>query len=308
MNENIYPRTLEFYWSRIQFPGNVQTIYNANAKNLLKYYEIALKNIHSRFRLQKFESTSGDFGQGIKTFVDGVYQFDDGSSCCYWCLPWFGYSVSVGDMKNPSLQTISSIVENAMILLWLNGISLWQCLKPSTSPDNLLGYDITALVSYSRHLLATCCFFYGKHIKYSKNKLKVEDFLKMCTMDMFERLTVSNDANYNKNGILISVVERNKINFKAKFGHGKKDTPIRVTIGGKDRRENHSISMTKYGVDVDRQILRLSYEYSVREITKILNEEGISISKSTVERRIQRIKASKNYGAISHVDEVLSQL
>ena len=127
-------------------------------------------------------------------------------------------------------------------------------------------------------------------------------------MDMFERLTVSNDANYNKNGILISVVERNKINFKAKFGHGKKDTPIRVTIGGKDRCENHSISMTKYGVDVDRQILRLSYEYSVREITKILNEEGISISKSTVERRIQRIKASKNYGAISHVDEVLSQL
>lgn len=291
--DRLYPNDFEFFWGKVRF-NLKSSSYFANTVTLRKFYEASLKNMDSKMRLTRFEFDKNDYGGRTYTIIDGVIASDDGVYPI-WTLPWHNYLISVGENSNPSNKNVSSVVENAIILLWLNGMALTYYLQPSENYDSLIGMEFSSLIYFTRHLLSACCFFYSNHILFStRTKVSIELFLRLCAANFYQRLTTYEYANENINGIIDSVLERNKINFRSRYGHGKTSSPVRVTVGNATRGEKHSITMTKYGKDIDEMIRFYYPSCTIRELTKFLNDEGIDISKSTVSRRIKQMNLSKN--------------
>lgn len=223
------------------------------------------------------------------TFKDGVYYSPSGMEIVYWTLPWFGYQMSVNNNTNHTSENINSIVENAMILLELNDVHLPNYITTDIYRYDWLGYDSEGLVLYTKCLMTACCFFYEKHRKTSKDAISIDYLLFLCVHNLYERLTSNSDRKTCISSILKELHERNVKNFRSKYKQND-DRPVTVTLGECSKMERHSISMTKYDKSIDKKIEELYKDYSVREITNILNEEGIMISKSTVSRRISQNK------------------
>ena len=104
-------------------------------------------------------------------------------------------------------------------------------------------------------------------------------------MNLYQRLYCQGSIEERINAIRKAVFERNKENFISRYGHTH-------TIGNSiGKKEKQSLSMKKYGEEVDQRIFELSvaYKMSIREIVKTLKEEGINISKSTIQRKLQKI-------------------
>lgn len=277
----------DYFWTRVRF-NLASSNYYANPKTLEMFYRASLKRIGSDFRLLKFQMNCNDYGGRTITFTDGL--FSDGRDLhIFYVLPWFAYKVHISQSSQATAKNISSIVENALILMMMNGFNVQGFLRESSYCDNINGYEPQSLIYLTRHLLSTCCFFYSKHFGYGKDKVKIERFLYLCCCNFFYRLSSQETISASINYLIRAVLTRNRTNFRALYGKGK-DGPVKMTVGSIDKGTRHSISMTKYGDDVDKRIESLYKEKSVRDITKILNEDGISISKSSVERRIKKIQ------------------
>ena len=273
----------EYFWTKVQFPLK-STKYYANSKTLERFYLATMRSLNSPARLLKFEMKDEDYGNRTITFKDGV---DIDESLVFLTLPWFGYKISVVSSTQASSKNISSIVENAIILMCLNGwiedFADW--LKPSYYIDDPLEYQQEGLIWFTKYTLAACCLFYAKHFQYNKDKITIERFLYLCSMNLYQRLYCQGSIEERINAIKKAVFERNKENFISRYGHTH---TVGSSIG---KKEKQSLSLKKYGEEVDQRIFELSvaYEMSIREIVKTLKEEGINLSKSTIQRKLQEI-------------------
>lgn len=223
------------------------------------------------------------------SFKDGLYNTPSGKEIVYWTLPWFGYQMSVNGNTNHATENINSIVENAIILLELNNVHLPDYITTQIYAYDWFGYDSKGLVLYTKFLMVACCFFYEKHKKTSKDAISIDQLMFLCVHNLYERLTSNTNRNTCISSIMEKLKERNVKNFRSRYKQNE-DKTVTVTFGKCSRQEKHSISMTKYDKSVDKKIEGLYKDHSVREITNILNEEGIMITKSTVNRKIKSNK------------------
>ena len=303
----IYPSHIDFFekmnkeagkvfWDAVQLPIRLGQ-FNANAKNLNRYYRASLKYMDSSFHLERFALKNEDY-QTVVTFIDGIrYEngkyIQEGIDDIFWILPWFNFKVPIGSHTSYSSESISAIVNNSLILMLLQGVNPLDWIVRTNSQNSLFGYDSEYLVMITRYILAVCCFFYGKHLKETKDKITIEHFLWLCSMNLLHSLTVSDDYDIVKRELINRVIECNRKNFRQKYGK-RMDKVAKATFGGNlTKGERHAISIKKYSKDVESQIYNLRFidDLSFRKITETLNDKGIDISKSTVERIIKNCPA-----------------
>lgn len=284
------------FWDAVQLPLRLGQ-YNANTKNLNKYYKASLHYMNSSFHLVRFALKNEDY-QTVVTFKDGIrYEkgkyIQEGIYDYFWILPWFHYKVPIGSHTSYNSESISAIVNNSLILMLLQGVNPLDWIVRTNSYNSLFGYDSENLVMITRHILAVCCFFYSKHLKETKDKITIEHFLRLCSMNILQSLTVSDDYETVKRELFNRVIDCNRKNFRMKYGK-RMDKVAKATFGGNlTKGERHAISIKKYGKDVENQIyhLRFTDDLSIRKITETLKDKGIDISKSTVERIIKNCPA-----------------
>lgn len=331
MNNNSSPQPdnnwLRF-WYYVQFKQkSVQRI--ANKKNLKSFISASQNEIRrtmdSDFKLATFTFNIGfqsdifyyyiylpaPYNEKLRidnrciSFKDGLYNTPSGKEIVYWTLPWFGYQMSVNGNTNHTTENINSIVENAMILLELNNVHLPDYITTKIYAYDWFGYDSEGLVLYTKFLMVACCFFYEKHKKTSKDAISIDHLMFLCVQNLYERLKSNADRKTCITTIMEKLKERNVKNYRSRYKQDE-DKPVIVTYGKCSRQEKHSISMTKYDKSVDKKIEGLYKDHSVREITNLLNEEGIMISKSTVNRRISQNK--EQWESNERMSDLLSKL
>lgn len=282
-------QTPEMLWSYISFNMPLGKC-TATPTTLHDYYKGTLSIIDdtdNRFCLVNFDfKSSGLLPQsGNHTFKDGL---SITPGLCCWTLPWFDYKISIDEHTKYDSENVSSVVDNALILLYLNGINPLDLLVASDCCFLLFGYNDAWLKADIRYVLSACCFFYGKHMLPTSNTISIDYFLYLCMENFYERL-VPGCAEMGKRALKASIYTRNTKNFRSKYGKGKdKDKPITVTMGTGSRAEKHSISMTKFGNEIMNLVFELRASNSIRGIVKELGNRGITISKSEVARLLKK--------------------